>query len=179
MQLHEVINGLSPFQFSPENDKLQHVAKVLNVSESMIFTLGNGGSAAIASHFANDLMKIGIPAISLDSVPTLTCFANDYGYANVFSQQITHLTHPKIYRNPPRVVLFSSSGESTNILETYGIASLMGAITISFTGFDFENTLKSKTGYSIWVDSKDYGVVESIHSTLCHYIISLIKEVTT
>jgi len=134
-----------------------------------VYLIGNGGSSAIASHFANDLIKIGgIEAICLsDNIPTLTAYANDMGYHCVYSEQIKNFMHP-----PDILVAISSSGNSPNILKAIKEAKRLGLKTIGFVGFKGG---KFKPDIKIYVKSNDYGIVESVHETLAHYIISMVK----
>ena len=102
-----------------------------------IFVLGNGGSAATASHFACDLAKGtragGQPAIRVvaltDNVPLITAWGNDEGYERVFADQLAALVRPGDV-----VVAISASGNSPNVLAAAGVARDAGATTIALTG---------------------------------------------
>jgi D-sedoheptulose 7-phosphate isomerase len=91
-----------------------------------IFVCGNGGSAATAEHFTNDLFSKGIRAICLNSnVSIMTMIANDYGYDYIFSRQLV------VYAKPDDLlIVFSWSGFSKNIVK----ASLVGLETIEIFG---------------------------------------------
>ena len=88
-----------------------------------VFLIGNGGSYANASHVANDLISVGVRAITLDAA-TLTAFANDYGYENVFAHWIE-----KVGQAGDLVVAFSGSGKSANIRHALALAARMGLDT--------------------------------------------------
>ena len=78
-----------------------------------VFVCGNGGSAATAEHFTNDLFSKGIRAICLNSnTSIMTMIANDYGYDYVFSKQLEVLADVR-----DLLIVFSVSGKSPNILE--------------------------------------------------------------
>ena len=72
------------------------------------------------------------------------------------------------------LVLISVSGESPNLVNALNYAKKNSLITLSFTGFDKKNTLRSSADYSLWVDSKSYNIVESIHTIWITLIIDLI-----
>jgi D-sedoheptulose 7-phosphate isomerase len=103
-----------------------------------IFVFGNGGSAAMASHFACDLGKgtvqEGKPrfkVISLnDNVPLLTAYANDFGYETVFAEPLASLAEPGDI-----AIAISSSGNSPNVLRAMDVARKRGLTTIGITGF--------------------------------------------
>ena len=83
-----------------------------------IYVVGNGGSAAIASHAAIDFLKNGnIPATTFNDASLLTCISNDYGYENVFVKPIEMLA-----REGDLVICISSSGNSANIIKAANIA---------------------------------------------------------
>ena len=105
---------------------------------SRIFVMGNGGSAAMASHFACDLGKgtvIGdkprFKVYSLaDNIPMLTAYGNDVGYEVVFSEPLESLAEPGDV-----AVLISSSGNSPNIINAADKAKDLQLKTIGVTGF--------------------------------------------
>jgi D-sedoheptulose 7-phosphate isomerase len=161
----------------------EHVADVVGIFCSArdqgksIFFLGNGGSAAIASHFANDL-AIGtrltekpFKAISLtDNNAILTSLGNDEGYENIFRKQL------EVYLEPGDVVVvISSSGNSPNLLEAVRFAKGRGNQTIAFIGFD-GGQLKGTATCAVHVKSAlgDYGPCEDIHTVLNHLIASFL-----
>ena len=104
-----------------------------------IFVMGNGGSAAMASHFACDLSKgtvqegkVRFKVISLnDNVPLLTAYANDCGYDTVFAEPLASLAEPGDV-----AMAISSSGNSPNVLRAMDVARERGLTTIGITGFE-------------------------------------------
>lgn len=140
-----------------------------------IFVIGNGGSAATASHFAADLAKnvMGkkIKSVCLtDSIPWLTAVANDLSYDQVFSEQL------KTYaRTGDLLVIFSASGNSPNLVRATKWARQNKLKTVAFLGFN-GGKLQSMVDISLVVKSSDYGHVESIHSLLTHYLISVLNH---
>lgn len=123
-------------------DQLEQAARMLLDARSegrWIFTAGNGGSAATASHFANDLVKgLSYPdkkrfrAMALpDGVPVLTALANDYDYSVCFSEPLLN------YASAGDVlVVFSGSGNSPNVVKAAETARKLGVKVLGFTGRD-------------------------------------------
>ena len=145
---------------------------------SQIFIMGNGGSAATASHFACDLGKGTVQpgkgrfrVISLnDNVPLLTALANDIGYDDVFSEQLKNLVQPQDI-----VIAITGSGNSPNMLKAVECAKEHNATTIGFIGFG-GGKLKDMVDYHITISSCDYGNVEDIHLILEHSISAYFRE---
>jgi len=141
---------------------------------AMIYVAGNGGSAATASHWVNDLGKAtklpGKPpmrVISLsDNVSWLTALANDEGYERVFSGQLENFASPGDV-----LIVISASGNSPNLLRAVEMAQNRGVTTIGLLGFD-GGKLKKEVDDYLWLPTKKgaYGLVESAHSTLCHLL---------
>ena len=126
-----------------------------------IFFLGNGGSAAMASHVAVDLTKNAkIRAINFNEADLITCFSNDYGYEFWMEKSLD------MYSNSnDTVVLISSSGKSENILNAAHWCIKNNRRLITFSGMNNNNPLKSinTKGLNFWVDSKAYNHIEMVH----------------
>jgi len=140
-----------------------------------IFFLGNGGSAATASHFANDIgigtRSDGPPfkALSLtDNNAVLTCLANDLGYDSVFVEQL------RVHLEPGDVVVaISASGNSPNVLRAIDLAKERGNVTIGLTGFDGgELRRRSQIAIHVPTERGEYGPVEDAHMVLDHLLSS-------
>ena len=101
--------------------------------------MGNGGSAAMASHVAVDFSKNAkIRMVNFNEADLITCLANDYGYEHWMAKAI------EIYGDDgDQVILISSSGRSPNILNAARMAKEKDCKVITFTGFDENNSLKS------------------------------------
>lgn len=129
-----------------------------------LFFIGNGGSAAIASHMANDFSKNGSMAcMAFNDGASLTCLANDLGYENVFAHPLE-----KHIRAPDALIAISSSGKSMSIIHAAHVAKRKGADVITFTGFDPDNPLMAIGSKNYHVASHDYGVVETAHLGMLH-----------
>ncbi len=156
-----------------------HLENAYNSNQS-IYVIGNGGSAANASHFAQDLAK-GIffekpvaktmKAISLtDNIAHITAIANDTGYQNIFSAQLN------TYANTGDVlVCISGSGNSENIVEAVKVAKQKNMFVIGVTGFD-GGQLKTMSDFSVHVPLHEMCTVESIHSIIFHLIVLELRE---
>lgn len=134
-----------------------------------VFFIGNGGSAAIASHMAIDFLKNGgIKSGTFNDSALLTCISNDFGYKHVFEKPIE-------YSADVNDILFaiSSSGRSENILRGTDAARLKGCKVITLSGFDEDNPLRSMGDYNFYVPSHEYGPVEVIHQYICHFILDI------
>lgn len=142
-----------------------------------IYLIGNGGSAATASHMANDLNKQarvpGRPrfrAIALtDNVPLITAWGNDADYAECFAQQLVNLIEADDV-----VLAISTSGRSPNILRALELAREAGARSIGFTGRD-GGALAELVDCCIMVPSDNVGQQEDSHLALNHIISTAIR----
>lgn len=139
-----------------------------------IFLAGNGGSAATASHWANDLGKAtkgpGRPPIRVisltDNVSWLTALANDEGYERIFTGQLENFA-----RRGDLLVVISASGNSPNLVAAVGLARRRGVDAIGLLGFD-GGVLKPLLDDCLLVrtEAGAYGSVESIHSFAAHVL---------
>tara|TARA_A100001388_G_C28542767_1_gene391051 strand:+ start:35 stop:637 length:603 start_codon:yes stop_codon:yes gene_type:complete len=158
---------------SKDNEKFVQIKKVFKqVSQDggKIIFVGNGASASLASHAATDLTKQGkIKSIALNDHNLITALSNDYGYEKWVEKALSYYSSEK-----DMLVLISVSGESPNLINALNYAKKNSLITLSITGSCKENTLRTSTDYSLWVDSKSYNVVESIHTIWVTLIIDLI-----
>lgn len=135
-----------------------------------VYIIGNGGSAAVASHAVTDFFNIGgLRAMTLHDSSTLTCFSNDYGYEHAFSRRAERLLTKRDV-----LVAISSSGQSPNIRNTCDAAARREAAVITLSGFKADNPLRSMGNINYWLDSNDYGMVEIGHLFLLHYVADLL-----
>jgi D-sedoheptulose 7-phosphate isomerase len=145
------------------------IAYLCKVKETgkKVMIIGNGGSAAIASHLQNDLCKAAqIRAMVFTEPPLLTALSNDISYTAAY-RELVNLWAEK------DDILFSisSSGRSQNILDAVTVARCRGcAPIITLSGFLPENPLRNMGDLNLYVPSIEYGYVELVHSLLTHYI---------
>jgi D-sedoheptulose 7-phosphate isomerase len=142
------------------------------------FLLGNGGSAALASHFACDLGKgtlvDGTPrfrALALtDSVPMLTAWANDSNYADVFSQQLKNFV-----QSGDIVFAISGSGNSPNVLKALETGREYGAYNVGITGFQ-GGKMKPLCDLCLVVPSDNMQYIEDVHLVITHAVFAAVRE---
>lgn len=152
---------------------VDNVADVKQAGGKMIW-VGNGGSAAIASHSAADYFRTGdIKTQCFSDAALLTCMSNDFGYADVFSRSIA------LYAESRDVlVAISSSGKSINILNAVRAAREKNCKVVTLSGFDSENPLRKNGDINFYVPCTEYGYVELAHGVLCHSFLDLFMAVT-
>lgn len=165
-------NVISP---SPDliNSLIQVKNALLNANKrgGKIIIVGNGASAAIASHVSVDLTKnAGIRCINFNESDLITCFANDYGYEHWIEKAI------EFYGDAGDVLIaISSSGQSENILNGCKAANKTGfSAVITLSGFSHDNPLRKLGDINLWVDSNAYNIVENLHQLWLLSIVDLI-----
>ena len=127
--------------------------------DGKVLIAGNGGSAAIADHCAGDFTKnAGVRTLSFAGSPWISCLANDYGYEEWVSKSLEMHADPD-----DLVILLSSGGRSENILRAAHRARALGLLIVTFSGFAYDNPLRSLGDLNFWVGSKAYNVVEMTH----------------
>jgi D-sedoheptulose 7-phosphate isomerase len=158
---------------------IENIIKELDktvIYNSKIYIIGNGGSAATASHMANDLSvglklreirNFNVESLS-DNSSVCTAIANDIGYENIFYAQLKNkLTKDDV------LIAISCSGNSSNIVKAVEYAKQIGATVIGMTGFE-GGKLKELSDIKFHVDTDkgEYGLVEDLHMILDHIIYS-------
>jgi D-sedoheptulose 7-phosphate isomerase len=139
-------------------------------AKARIYFVGNGGSAAIASHMAIDWMKNGgFAATAFNDGASLTCLANDIGFEQVFALPLSRQARPGDV-----LIAISSSGRSADILAAVAAARNAGASVLTLSGFAPDNPLRGRGDMNFYVPNKLYGFVEIAHLTICHAMLDLI-----
>jgi D-sedoheptulose 7-phosphate isomerase len=142
--------------------KLKNLYEItLNIKKNnnKILIFGNGGSAAIASHFSVDMTKIGkIRTVNFNESDLLTCFSNDYGYENWVKKCIEFYSD-----DGDLIILISSSGESKNMINAAKFCNKKKLKLVTFTGFKKSNKLKKYGNLNFWTKSSIYNHIENIH----------------
>ena len=142
-----------------------------------VYLAGNGGSAATASHMANDLIKgcrvgeqTGLRAVALtDPNAVITCLANDFAYEDVFSIQLETLADAG-----DLLIVFSGSGNSENIVRAVTAAKRLGLTTVALTGMD-GGKLRGLCDLSIIAPSRSMEQIEDMHLFYEHALVSLVR----
>ena len=136
-----------------------------------LFVIGNGGSAAVASHIVNDFVNTSRIKASVVSDPALlTCMANDYGYDHAYARIIATQAN-----KGDLLIGISSSGQSANIRNAAAAMTAAGGRVITLSGFKADNPLSSLGEINMWLDSNDYGFVEVGHLFLLHHLADWLK----
>jgi len=154
------------------------ILQLARLNGRQVLIMGNGGSAATASHFACDLGKgtarPGAPRFRVvaltDNLALLSAYANDVGYEHVFAEQIASLARPADV-----VIGISGSGNSPNVLRGVQVARSMQATTIGFTGFD-GGQLKELVDVCVVVPSDCMEQVEDVHLMVEHLICTGLRQ---
>lgn len=171
--LQQVITRLS-------HDDVDQIADALvkaNESGKMVYLFGNGGSASLASHLACDLGKgtaycsggkrFRVLALT-DNLPTLTAWANDSCYEDVFSEQLRNFVQPGDI-----AFAISGSGNSKNVLKALHVARTVRATTVGISGFE-GGSMKSLCDICAVVPSDNMQVIEDLHLAMAHAIFRIV-----
>jgi D-sedoheptulose 7-phosphate isomerase len=146
-------------------------------SRHQVFLFGNGGSAATASHIANDLAKgisaPGAPKLRVialtDCIPLITAWANDLAYEGIFAEQLDNLVE-----SGDVVIGISTSGKSLNIIRALELAKARGATTVALTGFD-GGTLRGLVDVCLMIPSRRTEQIEDAHLAVAHACIVALR----
>ncbi len=154
-KIDQNLNELNYKDFS----KFVELIKIVKKKNSKIIFVGNGGSAAMASHASVDFTKAcKIRSVNFNEADLLTCYANDFGYENWVKEAL------KSYAlKDDLIVLFSSSGKSKNMINGAKYCKQKGLKLVTFTGFNSSNPLRKIGNLNFWVNSKKYNFVEMTH----------------
>lgn len=150
--------------------------EILHDSKGKIYIIGNGGSAATASHMANDfgvglrlreIRNFNVESLS-DNSSVCTAIANDIGYENIFYAQLKNKIEPN-----DLLIAISCSGNSPNIIKATEYAKTIGTKIIGLTGFDGGKLFDlSDIKFHIQTNKGEYGLVEDMHMIFDHMIYS-------
>ncbi len=165
-------NGIICKNYEEAMQKLIDLFSVSKKNGKQVFFIGNGGSAAIASHMTADFMKNGgMKTYSLYDNSVTTCMGNDYGYEYIFSRPLEFLANKE-----DLLVAISSSGNSQNIVNAIEVAQRKKMKIVTLSGFQKENRINRMGTYNIYIPISHYGIVESIHNLILQQIVDTIME---
>lgn len=137
-----------------------------------LYLVGNGGSAAVASHSVTDFLNVGrLRATTIHDASLVTCMANDYGYENAFARILSVLAQPG-----DALIAISSSGKSSNIRNAVAKVRELGGTVVTLSGFAPDNPLRALGNLNIWLDAHDYGMVEIGHQFVLHNIADRLRN---
>jgi D-sedoheptulose 7-phosphate isomerase len=141
----------------------------------VLYTFGNGGSAADAQHFTGEIIghykrdRRPLPAVTLSTdTTTMTCIANDYAYDDIFSRQVQALARPEDV-----VAAFTTSGRSPNVVSALAAARANGATTVLFGGGDGGPALEH-ADIALIVPSSTTPRIQELHTFMLHAISEMI-----
>jgi D-sedoheptulose 7-phosphate isomerase len=156
-------------------EQLADLIEAAYLADRFVFIIGNGGSAASASHLCEDLAKCTLrdferqkrlKVLSLtDNISWLMAVANDLSYDQVFVEQLKNLASPD-----DLLIAISGSGNSPNVVKAVEWANRQGLQTYGATGFS-GGKLRAMARHGLHVPVDDMGIVESIHLTVFHWVI--------
>lgn len=161
----------------PSDDIIKKLIQVRNLilevnnNNNKILVFGNGGSAALASHFSVDLTKnANIRCVNFNEADLITCFSNDYGFEHWIEKAVD------FYGNEgDLLIVISSSGSSENMLNGVKAARKGNfKVVVTLSGFAEDNPLRQLGDVNFWVDSRAYNFVENIHQVWLLAIVDLI-----
>ena len=181
--INQYINELQDVLDNLPVDVIDRVISTLHdarLTGKQIFMMGNGGSASTASHFVCDLgkntKKDGWPPFRViglvDNLASISAYANDEGFENIFANQLANLVHPGDV-----VIGISTSGNSANIINAVETANKLGAKTIGFTGFN-GGELSHLVDINLCVPCNNIEQIEDVHLMLEHLICKTLREKT-
>ena len=162
-------------------EKLAQAADVLTKvynTGGMIYSCGNGGSAAIANHLVCDHCKLVQTDTNLTpriyslstSIEIITAIGNDISYDEIFAYQLSSLA-----KNGDGLITISSSGDSENIVRAARCAKEKGIPVISMTGFSGGRSAEI-ADVNLHVTADNYGVIEDVHQSLMHLLAQYIRQ---
>jgi D-sedoheptulose 7-phosphate isomerase len=172
-ELHSVI--ISTQVTDASGNRLDTEASILQILDLLrdlrrrngsLYLVGNGGSAAVASHSMTDFLHVArLRAMTLHDASLITCMANDYGYDNAFARILSTLAGPR-----DALIAISSSGKSPNICKAAAKVRELGGSVVTLSGFASDNPLRMLGNFNIWLNSRDYGMVEIGHQFVLHNV---------
>lgn len=137
-----------------------------------VYFIGNGGSAAVASHAVTDFVNgCQQRAFTLHDSSLLSCMTNDYGHEQAFTRILN-----TVFKKNDILVAVSSSGKSMNICNAAIAAKSLGGTVITLTGFQDQNPLRKLGDRNFWINSSDYGLVEIGHLFLLHNLAERVAQ---
>jgi D-sedoheptulose 7-phosphate isomerase len=157
--------------------KMVDIVTEAYILEKTVFIIGNGGSGANASHLCEDLGKgtlhdfdhqRRLKVMSLtDNTPYILAWGNDTAYDRIFTEQLKNFVEKDAV-----LIAISGSGNSPNVIGCIEYANAHGMKTLGVTGYD-GGKLKKIAHHNVHVPSWNMGMVESVHSTLFHYLLDV------
>ena len=165
---------------APEIAKAAHLMAQSLLNDGKLLSCGNGGSAADAQHFSGELLgrfereRPGLPAIALTTdSSTITAIANDYQYADIFAKQVSALG-----QSGDVLLVFSTSGNSENVLRAIAAAHSRGLKVVALTGRDGGAIARSLNpeDIEVRVPADRTCRIQEVHLLVIHCLCDLIDD---
>lgn len=174
--LQRILKEMEP-ELATKLPRMADVLEAARLAGRHVFVMGNGGSGAAASHFANDLNKYTVTpgerrykCIALtDNMPTILAIANDIGYDAIFAEQLKNLGEPGDV-----LIGISGSGNSPNCLKAIDVARERGITVLTWTGYG-GGAMAPRADIPLVIPSHSMVRCEDVHLILHHCLVSMIK----
>ncbi len=171
------LSAVSRIELASVSELAQEIIDALHKNRT-VFLAGNGGSAAAASHFAADLsmgirtaegIRLRVHCLA-EGLSTLTAYANDFGYENIFVEQLrSHMSSRDIF------IALSGSGDSENVVRAALYAKSLGATVVAITGFN-GGRLKSIADLALHTPVNCMYIAEDIQTLVNHAIMNAVRN---
>jgi len=166
------LNGISvtidqnvPIDSDRAFDLWCETTEVVRQAERVIYLIGNGASASMASHFAADLAKnADLHTQVFTDTSLITAVANDLSYDMIFVAPLRQRL-----KNGDMVVAISSSGNSPNVLKAAEFAASRKATVVTLSAMQPDNALRQLGALNFWLPADTYGMAETGHAAILHH----------
>ena len=140
-------------------------------SDNVVFFVGNGASASMASHFATDIAKnAGIRTNVFTDTALMTALANDLCYEEVYAEPLRWNM-----RDGDMLVAISSSGNSPNIVRAVRTAKSLKGNVITLSAMSEDNSIRKLGDLNFYVPAQTYGLAETAHAAILHYWMDIVE----
>jgi D-sedoheptulose 7-phosphate isomerase len=163
--MQTTVNGDMPVDCDQAFELWCDSTEDVRLAERVIYLMGNGASASMASHFAADLAKnADLHTQVFTDISLITAVANDLSYDMVFLAPLRRRLKPG-----DMVVAISSSGNSPNVVKAAEFAVSREATLVTLTGMLPTNSLRQLGTLNFWLPANTYGMAETGHAAILHY----------
>lgn len=153
--------------------RLREATLRLRKAGNIVYFIGNGASAAMASHISADLAKNAyLHTRVFTDLALLTALANDLCYEEVFAEPLR-----RYLKKGDMLVAISSSGRSANIIRAAQEAGNRGGIVVTLSAMKPDNPLRTLGTYNFYVPADTYGLAETSHAAILHFWVDLMVEI--
>jgi len=147
------------------------LTKGIYENNRVIFFIGNGASASMASHFATDIAKnVGIRASVFTDFSLMTALANDISFEEVYAEPLRWGM-----KKEDMLIAISSSGNSPNILRGVETAQSIGGTIVTLSAMSEGNAIRKLGDLNFYVPAQTYGLAETAHAAILHYWLDSIE----